>query len=239
MPDFPFLALHRFTGVLLVVAVGGALAAAGGTATPAAAQNDAQEEQRRALPFDPELPYCSSGAGGAKRSPMRAVLCSVGYTVGPIGGGVLLAYAGDRLSDSGSPATRLSRPLYGLGGALIISGLVVGPSTGSFYARDGDSARIGMAVRAAGGGVVVAAVTLTSLNTLGDLLLLQDPSYPDALSALLFGGLATVAGGTLFNFVAAPLAAYLRGGDTDAHLSIRPRLDPVRGRGGLAVRFTF
>ena len=238
MPDFPSLALHRFTGVLLVVAVGGALAAAGGAATPAAAQNDAQEEQRRALPFDPKLPYCSSGAGGAKRSPVRAALCSVGYTVGPVGGGVLLAYAGDRLSDSGSPATRLSRPLYGLGGALIASGVVVGPSMGSFYARDGYSARIGMGVRAAGGGIVVATTAFLMLYVLGSVLTLQSPDVPDFFGAALLTGSGAVAGGTLFNFVAAPLAAHLRGGDTDAHLSIRPRLDPARSRGGLAVRLT-
>jgi len=218
--------------------------------SPAAAQEDGTQQE--ALPLDPELPYCASGDGGPRRSPARAMLCSLGYTAGPTAGGALLSYAGLRLGEGdrgGAGAAALqyvAAPLATAGGALFLGGLLVGPSVGSWYARDGHTARVGVGLRAGGSALVVTASTAIVLNALGEALAFfifpfGDPpewSYWRGWDVMLAGGALTVAGGALLNLVAAPIAAQggrRDGNEAQASLSVRPRLDPAGEQAGLTV----
>ena len=183
--------------------------------SPAAAQEDGT--QQKALPLDPELPYCASGDGGPRRSPARAMLCSLGYTAGPTAGGALLSYAGLRLGEGDR----------GGAGAAALQYVAVPLVT-------------------AGGALVVTASTAIVLNALGEALAFfifpfGDPpegSYWRGWDVMLAGGALTVAGGALLNLVAAPIAA--QGGRRDGHeaqasLSVRPRLGPAGEQAGLTV----
>jgi len=122
--------------------------------SPAAAQEDGTQQE--ALPLDPELPYCASGDGGPRRSPARAMLCSLVVTASTA---IVLNALGEALAFFIFPFGDPPEWSYWrgwdvmlAGGALTVAGgallnLVAAPIAAQGGRRDGHEAQASLSVR--------------------------------------------------------------------------------------------
>jgi hypothetical protein len=125
------------------------------------------------------------------------------------------------------------------GALLVLTGLVVGPSLGHFYAQDARQARLGLWVR--GGATVVGsgAATVIVLDGSLDLLALRPPRLSRTgriAEEVLLAAMATMAGSAVVDLVTAPLSARAFNQAESPRLRVGPQVDPSRRQVGMAVR---
>ncbi len=130
------------------------------------------------------------------------------------------------------------------GGAVLASGLIVGPAVGHFYAKNDGQAWRGIAVRGGAGigfgfTTVLAAASLDG-NYLGNYLGADDEGSEiagvAAIVTLLASGLV-LGVRTLYDITEADDAA--RAYNNKAGLAVRPRVNPVQRQAGLAMQWIF
>lgn len=225
--DFSRAALH--TGLVLVAFL---LGAGGGDAL-ADDRAETFPNGRRAL---------SSSQADTIRAPKRmdvAVVSSVGGTLFPTAGGILLI---NRLRDV--PTYRRDGTALWLGVGSIAAGLLVGPSVGHFYAQNHDQAWTGLAIR---GGAVLS----------GTLALWHYPfqrirATPDRASSsedestvrgilnwVMIGSVATLVFQTFYDLLSTPQSVYDYNAQPDVRASVAPHVPPTGNGAGLTVRVQF
>lgn len=163
-----------------------------------------------------------------RKSPLSAVLRSLGSTLVPAGAGLLMLQAERPMADW-------------IGGVTLASGLIVGPAVGHFYASNEKQAWRGIAVRGAalvGGGLVTGLLIPFAVG--------RDYPYGGedgseiagvaAIVTLLASGLV-LSVRTLYDIARADDAA--REHNARLGLTVRPQVHPIQRRGGLALRWTF
>ena len=163
-----------------------------------------------------------------RKSPLGAVLRSLGSTLVPVGAGLLM-FQGERPTADW------------IGGATLASGLIAGPAAGHFYASNTGQAWRGIAVR---GGALIGGGLITGV--LASFAIGRD--YPfggedrsdvagvAAIVTLLTSGLV-LGVRTLYDIAQADDAA--RTYNDEAGLAIRPHVNPIQRRAGLTLRWTF
>ena len=177
---------------------------------------------RGANPWEADRPRQQS-----RKSPLGAVLWSLGSTLVPTAAGLLMLQGERPVADWG-------------GGAVLASGLIVGPAVGHFYAENDGQAWRGIAVRG-GAGIGFGLTTVLAAASLDGNYLGADDEGSEmagvaAIVTLLASGLV-LGVRTLYDITEADDAA--RAYNNKAGLAVRPRVNPVQRRAGLAMQWTF
>jgi hypothetical protein len=165
----------------------------------------------------------------SRKSPLGAVLRSLGGTLVPAAAGIgLLMLQGER------PVADWS------GGVVLASGLIVGPAMGHFYAENDEQAWRGIAVRGGAGVGFGLTAVLFAASLDGNYFGADDEGSEiagvAAIVTLLASGIA-LGVRTLYDIIEADDAA--RAYNDEVGLSVRPQVNPVQRRAGLALQWTF
>lgn len=154
-----------------------------------------------------------------RKSPTRALLYSLGGTVGPTAAGLL---AGDSF-----------------GGVVILLGVGLGPAAGHFYAGDSRQAWIGTGLRAVGSGVFVVGAASEVAEAC---LLCSEPSSTENgsdVNAAMIGGALLAGGSALYDIVTAPGSAREYNEAHGLSARVAPAVGPRGAPVGLALHLSF
>jgi len=163
-----------------------------------------------------------------RKSPLGAVLRSLGSTLVSTGAGLLMLLAERPTADW-------------IGGVTLAGGLIAGPAVGHFYASNEGQAWRGIAVRGTAlvGGGLVTGLFVTFAVGHDDPYGGEDGSEIAGVAAivtLLTSGFV-LGVRTLYDIAKADDAA--REHNAELGLTVRPIVNPIQRRGGLALRWTF
>lgn len=182
----------------------------------------------------------ASGVHDVSKSPGRAALYSLGGTVLPVAGGLILMSVGERSASWGR--VEVGTDLNQFGAVLVVGGLVAGPAAGHFYADARRRAQIGMGIRGGAAVVGIGAATVILFDTSFDFFVLEEPRLSRTgrvAEDVLTGVVAVMLGSALLDIATAPLSAYRHNENNSLRVQVAPRVSPILDQAGLAVHLRF
>lgn len=186
---------------------------------------------------------CSASADPEAKRPAKAFLCSLGFTAGPVAGGVLLLAIPFVTPEEWLPVTSL---VLIPGPVLVAGGLLIGPSMGNLYAHDTRRGHAGIGIRVAGTGIVLVATVAILVNAMGHAagklfvpFSEEEFTYWKGWDMLTLGGTALIASGALWNIASAPISARQYNERQLLRVSVRPHADLLGRSAGLTLSARF
>lgn len=160
----------------------------------------------------------------SNKDPQKAFWLACGHTVIPIATGLSIAIIG-------SSNVEGSRAVLAFGS--MTYGAAIGPSMGNFYARDFKRGLTGIGLRLVGAALFASGVAEAMADGNDD----EWNGDSRDQDALMIGGVALVAGSTLWNILSAPTSA--RQYNARRGLSVSPYYIPHNRSYNVALRITF